>query len=147
MGLSSELSCESGSFSHCYLNPHRCFQSMWFNQCGLRLYFHVLEPWVVWSVVGSTSCCLVCPAPQSTASLGPPAAVLLRVLSPISSGLPISTPPSSLDECVFFNSLVVGLPYSSIFVSSGCFLFLNCCSSFGCVYLCFHLGRKSLDFL
>ena len=29
--------------------------------------------------------------------------------------LPISTPPASLDECFFFNSLVVGLPYSWIF--------------------------------
>ena len=29
--------------------------------------------------------------------------------------LPISAPPTSLDECFFFKSLVVGLPYSSIF--------------------------------
>ena len=29
--------------------------------------------------------------------------------------LPISTPPTHLDECFFFNSLVVGLPYSLIF--------------------------------
>ena len=29
--------------------------------------------------------------------------------------LPISTPPTSLDECFFSNSLVVKLPYSSIF--------------------------------
>ena len=24
----NELSCEAGSFSHCHLNPHRCFQSV-----------------------------------------------------------------------------------------------------------------------
>ena len=24
MGLSKKLFCEAGSFSHCYLNPHRC---------------------------------------------------------------------------------------------------------------------------
>ena len=44
--------------------------------------------------------------------LGPLAAALLWVLS---TQLPISAPPTSLDECFFFNSLVVGLPYSSIF--------------------------------
>ena len=32
-----------------------------------------------------------------------------------STQLPISVPPTSLGECVFFNSLVVRLPYSSIF--------------------------------
>ena len=45
-------------------------------------------------------------APPAAASLGPPATALPRVLS---------GPPTGLDECVFFNSLVVGLPYSSIF--------------------------------
>ena len=29
--------------------------------------------------------------------------------------LPVSTAPTSLDDCFFFNSLVVGLPYSLIF--------------------------------
>ena len=43
--LSNKLSCEAGSFSHCCLNPHRCFQSE-----VLRLYFPGLEPWVAWSV-------------------------------------------------------------------------------------------------
>ena len=43
MGFSNELSWEAGSFS-CHLNPHRFFQSE-----VLRLYFTVLEPWVVWS--------------------------------------------------------------------------------------------------
>ena len=42
-------------------------------------------------------------------------------------GLCISAPPSGLDECFFFISLVV-------IWFSGCFLFLNCCCpSFGCV--------------
>ena len=49
--------------------------------------------------------------PAST-SPGPPATALSRVLS---IHLPISTPLTGLDECFFFNSLVVGLPYSSIF--------------------------------
>ena len=41
-----------------------------------------------------------------------PATALPRVLS---TWLSISTPPPSLYECFFFNSLVVGLPCSSIF--------------------------------
>ena len=60
------------------------------------------------------------------------------------------TPPTSLDECVFFNSLVVGLPYSSIF----CQFWLVCvfklllsffwlCEEAQYVYLHLHLGRKS----
>ena len=36
-----------------------------------------------------------------------------RVSSPL--WLPISTPPTGLDKCFFFNSLVVRLPYCSIF--------------------------------
>ena len=52
------------------------------------------------------------PTPQSAASLGLPAATLPRVLS---AQLHVSAPPTSLDECFFFISLVVGLPYSSIF--------------------------------
>ena len=83
---------------------------------GLRLYFSELDPWVALSVAGSASCCLALPAPQSTASLGPTATVLLWVLStrlPVSAPPPV--PPTGLDECFFFISLVVGLPYSSIF--------------------------------
>ena len=41
MGLSSELSCEAGSFSHC-LNPNRFLQPE-----VLRLYFPALWSWVV----------------------------------------------------------------------------------------------------
>ena len=52
------------------------------------------------------------PRPPTATSLGLPAAALLRVLS---TRLPISSPRTSLDECVFFISLVVRLPYSSIF--------------------------------
>ena len=77
----------------------------------LRLYFPELEPWVAQSVL-LPSCSswfigtqmwdhLLCqPLPYLHSSL---------------PWLPISTPPTSLDECFFFNFLVVGLPYSSIF--------------------------------
>ena len=44
-----------------------------------------------------------------------PAPASPSILSLLSSQLTVSTPPTSLDECLSFNSLVVGLPYSSIF--------------------------------
>ena len=121
MGLSNELSCEAGSFSH-HHNPHSCFQSE-----ALRLYFPVPEPWVVcsiWLPSCSSQFILtqmwdhplcqrlphpVCkPPPHSS----PPATALLQVLS---TWLPVTAPPTSVDECFLFNSLVVRLPYSSIF--------------------------------
>ena len=64
--------------------------------------------------------------------------------------LPVSTPPTSLDECFFFISLVVGLPYSSIFCQFWLFFvfklllsFFWLCEEAQCVYLCLHLGWKS----
>ena len=45
-------------------------------------------------------------SPSATTLPGPPASALQWVLS---------APPIGLDECFFFNSLVVGFPYSSIF--------------------------------
>ena len=137
---------------------------------GLRLYFPVLELWVVRSVllpccssgfilskcgalgsashhlVGSASCSLACPVPQSTTLLRPPAATLPQVLY---TWLPVSTPPTSLDECFFFISLVVGLPYSRIFCQFWSFFvfklllsFFWLCEEAQCVYLCLHLGQE-----
>ena len=87
----------------------------------------------------SSRCCLACP--------GPPDAALLRVLS---FQLPVSALPTSLDEC-FFNSLVVRLPYSSIFSQSWLvfvfkFLlsFFWSCEEEQCVYLRLHLGQESI---
>ena len=37
--------------------------------------------------------------------------------------LPVSASPTSLDECFFFISLVIGLPYSSIFCQFSFFVF------------------------
>ena len=105
MGLSNELSPEAGSFSR-HLNPHRCYQSE-----VLRLYFPCTR----------TLSCVVCLTPQlflpvyphvNVGTPGPPAATSPRVLS---AQRPVSTPPSGQDECFFFNTLVVGLPYSLIF--------------------------------
>ena len=103
MGLSNELSSEAGSFS-CCLNPHRISQSK-----DLRLYFPTLEPWVVWSLsLPSCSSQFICRQMWDCP---------LHQLPPCCESspfwLPISAPPTSLGEC-FFNSLVFGLPYSSI---------------------------------
>ena len=64
--------------------------------------------------------------------------------------LPISAPPTGLDECFFFISLVVRLPYSLIFGQFWLFFVLKLLLSFSwlceeaqCVYLCLHFGWKS----
>ena len=63
--------------------------------------------------------------------------------------LPISAPPTGLDECFFFIFLVVRLPYSSIFCQFWLFFvfklllsFFWLCEEVQCVYLRLHLGRK-----
>ena len=59
--------------------------------------------------------------------------------------------PTSLDECGFFNSLVVRLPFNLISDCSEWWLFYNLvvifmwlCEEMSCVYLCCHLDWKSL---
>ena len=61
--------------------------------------------------------------------------------------MPISVPPTSLDEYLFFISLVVGLPYSLIFCQFWLFFVFKLlsfwlCEEAKCVYLCLHLGQK-----
>ena len=96
----------------------------------LRLYFPALELWVAWSV-SLPSCsswfictlmwgCSLCQLPPHLTS--PPAATLPRVLS---IQLPVSVPPTGLGECFFFNFLIVGLPYSSIFCQFWLFFVLK----------------------
>ena len=65
--------------------------------------------------------------------------------------LPISAPPTGLDECFFFISLVVGLPCGLIFcqfwlafVFKLLLSFFWLCEKAQCVYLHLHLGRKPL---
>ena len=85
------------------------------------------------------------PAPPTTTL---PALVLqvLPCLEYSLPGLPLSTPPTGLDECFFFNSFIVRLPYSSIFWQFWLFLFLNLLLSFWlckeakCIYLHLRLG-------
>ena len=101
MGLSNKLFCVTGSFSHNH-NPHRFFSVRG---------FEALFPCT------GTLGCVVCLAPQlfllvyphtNVGPLGPPC----HMSSP--PQLPISAPPSSLNECFFFNSFVVEFPYSLI---------------------------------
>ena len=113
MGLSNKLSCESGSSSHSYNPPLvfsiRDFEALFLGAGTLgctvyvapQLFLQFICPWM-WD-------CPVC-NPPSRWVLQPSA--LLRVLS---TWLPLSAPPTGLDECFFFNSLVVRLPYSLIF--------------------------------
>ena len=111
MGLSNKLSCEAGSFSH-HHNPHRFLQPE-----VSRLYFPALKPLVALCVslpvVLPVICmqmwdCPVHQPPPCPPHQPPPCH---RSFPP----QPVSTSPTSLNECFFFNSLVVGLPYSSIF--------------------------------
>ena len=74
--------------------------------------------------------CVVCLALQLflpvylLTNVGPP--------SPPAATLP-RAPPTGLDECFFFKSLVVGLPYSSIFYEFWLFfVFKFVVLSFGC---------------
>ena len=143
---------------------------------GLTLYFPALEPWVVWSAS--------LPPPflpvYLWANVGPqglPATTLWGLLAaawpapfhnpparwvhqtpPCRTSfppqLPVSAPPMGLDECFFFISLVVGLPYSLIFcqfwlsfVFKLLLSFFWLCKEAQCVYLCLHLGWKSQMYL
>ena len=70
---------------------------------------------------------------------------LRRVLSALAA---VSAPPTGLDECFSFISLVVGLPCSLIicqfwlfFVVKLLLSFFWLCEEVQCVYLCLHLGR------
>ena len=113
---------------------------------GLRLYFPELEPWVVQSVsspvgppclsmrecgaTGSASSCTACPVHSTIHHLSGFDCV---AASPLNPGCP--SPPLLL---VWTNVSALSPWLSDFFavqfsVSSGCFLFLNCCSpSFGC---------------
>ena len=135
---------------HC--NPHSFPQSQ-----ALRLYFSLLEPWVVRSVLfPSWSLWFIhtnVGLPSSPAATSP--AQLLQLQPCCKSSPPrllISAPPTGLDECFFFNCLVVRLPYNSVvwqfwlfclFVLNLFLSFFWLCEEAKCIYLCLHLGQKS----
>ena len=113
MGLSNKLSCEAGSFSHRY-NP-----LMFLQPAVLGFLFPCWNP----GLLGLSHSPFVPPGLSSWkcgtawSSSHRPAQVLQLPPCRKSSlpQLPISAPPTGLDECFFFNSLVFRLPYSLIF--------------------------------
>ena len=123
-----------------------------FNQCFEALFPHS-------GTLGCMVCLQVCqflpcrPAAALPTPLhNPPPPWVCQLTSCFESPprLPISAPPAGLDECVFFKSLVVELPYSSIFCPLWLFFvfklvlsFFWLCEEAQCVYLCLHLGQKS----
>ena len=127
MGLSKDLSCEAGSLSCCRPHPHGHFQSevealfpcagalgcsvCFAPRCSVRLVYLCAN-------VGPRGLLVVkLPAPfiPHSTSLGP--ATAMRVLSALAA---VSAPPTSLDECLFFISLVSDFLAIQFSVSSGC---------------------------
>ena len=125
-----------------------------FSISGVKLNFPLLELWVVQSVTPSTSCCLsgqlqLCLARSTICHLAGSASHRLAA-SPLHPTACLR-PSYRLDECFFFISLVVGLPYSSIFCQFWLFFvfklllsFFWLCEEAQCVYLYLHLVWKSL---
>ena len=113
MGLSNELSCEAGSFSH-HCNTHRF---LWPED--LRCYFPGLEPWVVLFMFSlrCSSCYLNTNVrlPGLPQLSHPPCVAVTSYYRFLPPWLPDLATPTSLNECSFFKSVVVGLPYSLIF--------------------------------
>ena len=148
LGLFNKLSCEAGSFSHCCLNLHRCFQSE-----ALRLYFPVLEPWVVRSdLLPSCSSQFICMQMWDCPVCKPLPHWVCQLLPCHKSSLPGCPSPPLLLVWMNVSSLIPWLSdfHTVLFsVSSGCFLFLNLLFSFfwlceeaQYVYLSLHLGQK-----
>ena len=109
---------------------------------GLRLYFQALELWVAWSALlptvrpglsmrecGAIGChlphCLPCSPPLLSPALSvylceSPVSVPPRPRESSLPRLPVSAPPTGLDECLFFISLVLDFLAIRFSVSSGC---------------------------
>ena len=147
MGLSNELSCETGSFFHCH-NPHRFFQSE-----VLMLHFPTMEPWVAQSVsLHSCSSQLIHTQMWDHPLCQPPPCLIHQLVPCHESSppqLPISAPPNGLD----ISSLTPWLlDFHTVRFSgiSGCILLLKSLSFFWlceerqCTYLCLHLGQMYL---
>ena len=93
--------------------------------------FYFSGTWVVWSVsLSSCSSCFICTWMWDRPVHQPPPPRLTLQLPPCSTSsparLPVYTPPTSLDECFFFNFLFVGLPYRSIFWQFWLFFVFKC---------------------
>ena len=136
VGLSNELSCEAGSFSHCCFNPHRCFQSeVWgFISLHWNPGLHNLSRSPVVSPGLSTRKCGTARfANRSLTRAGPlvlqlpPCCESCPPWLPVSAhltGLGISSLTSWLSDFIQFDFLAV----LGVFCFSIC-----CCPSFGCM--------------
>ena len=148
MGLSKGLSCKTGSFFCCH-SPHRFLQLE-----VLKLYFPVLEPWIVFShspVVPPGLFACECGTAWSASCR-----LIHLVLQPCLAMVPLCpgcwSPPLLPVWVNIFSLTPCLLEFHTIQFSgsSGCFLFLNLLFSFfwmckeaKCIYLCLHLGQKS----
>ena len=110
MDLSKRLSCEIGSFSHCP-NPHKFLKpkvlmlliSLCWNPGLHNLSRSPVVPPGLSVHKRSKSCPSASTSPAQSAS---------HHLATCPCQAAISVPPTSLDECFFFNSFVVELPCS-----------------------------------
>ena len=145
MGLSKELSCELGVSPTAASNPMGVS-----NQRFEALFPHAGA--VCWAVCFASLPFLpvyLCAnmGPQVLLAVALPAPFILQLASSYSYAplcvwprccesslpqLPVSTPPTSLDECLFFFFLVVGLPYSLIFCEFWLFFVFKLLSFFDC---------------
>ena len=125
MGLSNDLSCEAGSLSRCRPNPHGCFNQRseaLFPRAGalgrmVRFAPHhlsglsVRKSGATGSASGRTAC-PVCPTLRQSQSRHGHVSPLCPV--------PISAPPTGLDERLFSIPLVSDFLAFRLSVSSGC---------------------------
>ena len=124
-----------------------------FSVRGFEALFPPLGPWIMQSVsllscssrFIHTKCGTACSTSYVLTHL------VLQPLPCLESSPPwlsVSAPPTGLNECFFFNSLVVGLPYSSIFWQFWLFfvfkfvVLLWLCEETQCIYLHLYFGQK-----
>ena len=147
MGLSNKLSCEAGRFSR-HLIPTGFFsQRFWgffsphWNPGLQGLSCSPVVPLGLSACKYGTSHS----ASHHLAHPGSPAAALLEVLS---AQLPLSAPATGLDECFFFNSLVVRLLYNLISWQFWLFFVFKFVvliwlwEEVQCIFLCLHLDQN-----
>ena len=157
MGFSNDLFCEAGSFSCCRPNPmgvfNQSFEALFpcAGALGCTVCFAppTIPPGLSMhecGAKGSASCRTVCPIPQSTTLLGPPATTLLKVSSAPTAHLH----PSYWYGGMFLLYLLgcqtsIQFDFLSVLVVIVFKLLLSffwLCEEAQHVYLCLHIGQK-----
>ena len=125
MGLSYDLSCEAVSLSCCRPNPHGHFQSglsficlRWSPELRSLLRSPPFVQFICAPVWGRRVCQWSDCLPRSSHT--PPVSVPPQPRESSPPRLPVSAPPTCLDECLFFISLVSDFLAVRFSVSSGC---------------------------